>query len=320
MNRTDRLIAIVLLLHSRKVVRAKDIARHFDIAIRTVYRDMKALNEAGVPIAAESGEGYSLVEGYHLPPVMFTREEASALYLGGKLAEHFTDQSLREPIASAMAKIFAILPVEKKNYLERLESSTAIFGKRIQFKDGFVDDALSTIQDAIVHRKILSIDYYSNHRDSVTQRKVEPLGLIFYSDYWHLIAYCRMRKDYRDFRTDRIKAMTLSEESFTGHDEFSVKAYFEEHNRMDTFTEVTVMFKKPVANYLRERGYYGLVEQKKTDEGVIMTFMIPDVKYIIGWLLSFGDNVRVIAPMELNQMLLEEAERLVVHYRQSKNF
>ncbi|MBX7153063.1 YafY family transcriptional regulator [bacterium] len=316
MNRTDRLIAIVLLLHSRKVVRAKEIARHFDIAIRTVYRDMKALNEAGVPIAAESGEGYSLVEGYHLPPVMFTREEASALYLGGKLAEHFTDQSLREPIASAMTKIHAILPLEKKDYLERLESSTAIFGKRIRFKDGFVDDALSSIQDAIVHRKLLSIDYYSNHSDSVTQRKVEPLGLIYYSDYWHLIAYCRMRKDYRDFRTDRIKAMTLMDESFNGHDDFSVKAYFEEHNRMDTFTEVTVIFKKSVANYLRDRSYYGLVEQKNTGDGVIMTFMIPEIKYIIGWLLSFGDSVRVLAPIELNQLLLKEAERLVEQYRQ----
>src|SRR6266446_6599977 len=97
MNRVDRLMAMVVQLQSRRVVRAEDIAAHFEISVRTVYRDLAALGEAGIPIVAEAGVGYSLVKGYHLPPVMFTAEEASALFLGGKLVEYLTDASSRPP-------------------------------------------------------------------------------------------------------------------------------------------------------------------------------------------------------------------------------
>src|SRR6266478_4772633 len=102
MNRVDRLMAIVVRLQSRRVVRAEDIAAHFEISVRTVYRDLAALGEAGIPIIAEAGVGYSLVKGYHLPPVMFTSEEASALFLGGKLVDHLTDASLRKQMESAL--------------------------------------------------------------------------------------------------------------------------------------------------------------------------------------------------------------------------
>ena len=82
MNRVDRMLATILLLQSRRVIKAEDIAEHFEISLRTVYRDMAALSEAGVPVAAEAGVGYSLLRGYLMPPVMFTAEEASALFRG----------------------------------------------------------------------------------------------------------------------------------------------------------------------------------------------------------------------------------------------
>ena len=126
MNRVDRLIAIVVRLQSRRVVRAEDIAAHFEISVRTVYRDLAALGEAGIPIIAEAGVGYSLVKGYHLPPVMFTAEEASALFLGGKLVDHLTDASLRKQMDSALMKIRSVLPRDRQDYLDRLERSTAV--------------------------------------------------------------------------------------------------------------------------------------------------------------------------------------------------
>src|SRR5215470_11326042 len=126
MNRVDRLVAIALRLQSRRVVRAEDIAARFEISVRTVYRDLEALGEAGIPILAEAGVGYSLVKGYHLPPVMFTAEEASALFTGGKFVEHLTDASLRKQMDSALLKIRSVLPRDRQDYLDRLERSTVV--------------------------------------------------------------------------------------------------------------------------------------------------------------------------------------------------
>src|SRR5262245_53235525 len=110
MNRVDRLMAIAVHLQSRRVVRAEDLASHFEISLRTVYRGIAALGEAGIPIVGEAGVGYSLMKGYHLPPVMFTAEEASALSLGGKLVERLTDASMQKQMVSALAKIRSVLP------------------------------------------------------------------------------------------------------------------------------------------------------------------------------------------------------------------
>lgn len=314
MNRTDRLIAIVLLLHSRKVVRARDIADHFEINIRTVYRDMKALNEAGVPVAAEAGEGYSLAPGYHLPPVMFTRDEAGALFLGAELARQFTDASLRQHVESAAAKIQAVLPEEKKEFLEKLDAAT-IVAPPSRFREGFRNDVLRTIQDAVVRRQILSIEYFSNHRDSFTSRKVEPLGLLYYSNYWHLIAYCRWRKDYRDFRTDRIKSLVMQDEVFAERADFSLEKFLEQTREMEAPHEAKVKFKDSVVSYVRGRYYFGAVTEEPAPDGIVLTFKVPSYEMLSGWLLSFGDQAEALSPPELIAMIARSAEKVVSMYK-----
>lgn len=314
MNRIDRLVATVLLLQSRRLIRAQDIAEHFEISKRTVYRDLRALEEAGVPLAAEAGEGYSLVPGYHLPPVMFTHEEASALFVGGEFVERFTDASLRKHVQSALLKIRAVLPEEKQEYLERLQQATAIHTRPTSFIAGYRDDALATIQHALVQRNVLSMEYFSNHRESLTQRHVEPLALLYYNDHWHLIAYCRMRQDYRDFRTDRIKTLRRSEETFAAHQEFSLKQYLQDFNRLDQPQEVQVKFHRDAARYVRERNLFGFVEETACADGVLMTFLVPRVEVMINWLLSFGTAIEVLSPPALRQLLATRAQQLAAHY------
>jgi predicted DNA-binding transcriptional regulator YafY len=109
MNRIDRLHAILTHLQSKKKVTAQEMADRFNISLRTVYRDVKALDESGVPVIGEAGSGYTIMEGYRLPPVMFTQEEASALLLGAKLAEQFTDGTVRRHFHAALFKIKAVL-------------------------------------------------------------------------------------------------------------------------------------------------------------------------------------------------------------------
>src|SRR6266446_3271202 len=161
MNRVDRLIAIALRLQSRRVVRAEDLAGHFEISVRTVYRDIAALGEAGIPILAEAGVGYSLARGYHLPPVMFTAEEASALSIGGKLVEHLTDASLRKQMDSALLKIRSVLPRDRQDYLDRLERSTAVVaqGHALTPIPRLSSQALIPIQRGLAERRVLALEY-----------------------------------------------------------------------------------------------------------------------------------------------------------------
>lgn len=315
MNRTDRLVAIVLLLHAKKIVRAKDIAEKFGITLRTVYRDMKALNEAGVPIAAEAGEGYSLVEGYHLPPVMFTQDEANALYVGGEMVKQLTDQSLRYPAESGIAKIVAVLPEDRKDFLERLSASMIVMPRPSPTRDGFRDDALGTIQQAVVGKRVIKIDYLSPRYDAHTTREVEPLAVMYYTDHWHCIAYCRLRKDYRDFRTDRIRDIRMCDETFPARPDFSLRRFMEEYMQIRDPKEVRVRFDRTAAAWVRDRYYFGVVREEACDGGVDMTMMVPSLEMTKSWLLSFGTAVTVIHPPELRDMLASEAERLAQWYR-----
>jgi predicted DNA-binding transcriptional regulator YafY len=129
MNRTDRLVAMVMHLQGRRVVRAAELAAHFEVTERTIYRDISALSEAGVPISGEAGVGYSLMKGYQLPPVMFTAEEASSLFVGGELVKQFTDASLHGPMGSALEKLRAVLPRDRQDHVAKLVSRTLVMGR-----------------------------------------------------------------------------------------------------------------------------------------------------------------------------------------------
>ncbi len=314
MNRIDRLVATVLLLQSKRIIRAQDIAEHFSISVRTVYRDLTALQEAGVPLAAEAGEGYSLVEGYHLPPVMFTHEEASALFVGGEFVQCLTDASLKKHVASALLKIRAVLPEEKQEYVERLQQTTAVLVPSVGFAGGFRDDVLALMQEAVVHRRALKMEYSATSNNAITQRCVEPLYLIYYSDHWHLIAYCRLRQDYRDFRTDRIKHILPSGEIFPLHHDFSLTKYLQEANKIANPQEVRIKFKPAVAARLGKRYFFAIAEEATADGGIILTFLVPAVQVLFDWLLPFATEIEILRPAELRQLLLEYAQKMTAHY------
>ncbi len=120
-NRFDRIVAILIQLQSRKIVKAKDLAERFGVTLRTIYRDIKTLDSAGVPIIGEAGSGYTIMEGYRLPPVMFTPEEAGSFVAAEKLMEKFTDQLMSSHFTKAMFKIKSVLRSDEKNMIANLE-------------------------------------------------------------------------------------------------------------------------------------------------------------------------------------------------------
>jgi predicted DNA-binding transcriptional regulator YafY len=308
-------MAIVVRMQGRRVVRAEDLSAHFDISVRTVYRDIAALGEAGIPIMAEAGVGYSLVKGYHLPPVMFTAEEASALFMGGKLVENLTDASLRKQMESALVKIRAVLPRDRQDYLDRLDHSTAVVTRGSIAVSGLSSEFLIPIQRALAERRVMALDYRGGQRRDITARQVEPLGLVYYGDNWHLIAYCRLRRDVRDFRTDRICRLQLQSERFEGHADFSLNRYLEAAAEEGKFETARVRFKAESMEHVRREWSCRLVEEKAGPDGVVVTLLAYSIEWLAQWVFSFGSKAEVLEPERLKELVAAEAERVAATYR-----
>ena len=317
MNRLNRLTAILTHLQSKRVITAQEIADRFEISLRTVYRDIRALEEAGVPIGAEVGKGYSIVKGYHLPPVMFSKEEASALLLGGKLIDKQSDDSIRKHFGEAMLKIKAVLRYTEKDFIETLEDQIAVLHTNNALKSPkFPNHFLSDIQNALAHKQVLKFDYYSSYNDQFTSREVEPSGLCYYGGHWHLIAYCRLRKDFRDFRADRIMKLIVLEEVFINAYEESFKNFVQQLISGSELEKAEIKVDKSVVKYLGDQKYYhGFIKEEALSNSIQMTFMTPSLEYFARWILMFGKEITIISPKELTLIAKELVQELRSHYK-----
>lgn len=314
MNRIDRLTAILIQLQSQKVVTADEIADRFEISTRTVYRDVKALMEAGVPIGSEAGTGYFIVDGYHLPPVMFTQDEAGAMLVAGKLIDKLTDKSVRQAYSSALLKIKAVLHAAEKDHLENLDSSVEVFLRNRSETNStteFPNHFMIAIQRAVAARNVLKITYTNQHGES-TKREVEPLGVCYYSMAWHLIGWCRYRKEYRDFRSDRIRDLVDTGQSFKDSQHITLREYFktQEHGHHG-LTPVVAIFKK---EGLHGRSLYGSTKQTDLGDSIRAEFMMDNVDFMSKWLLMVGNQVEVESPDELRQAMVNFIEELREHH------
>jgi predicted DNA-binding transcriptional regulator YafY len=221
MNRIDRLFGILTLLQSTKYITAEKIAQRFDMSIRTVYRDVKALGEQGIPISFEANKGYFLVQGYFLPPVSFNMDEANALLLVESLVNGFADQSIRSHYSTALTKVKAVLKTAQKEKLEKMNQHIKLqIPERLTFNYGY----LSSIQHAISEKSLMELEY-KNAKEVTSKRCVEPIGLIFYAFSWHLIAWCHFRNQYRDFNLTRIICLKNLETPFSKTDHMPLSDY-----------------------------------------------------------------------------------------------
>lgn len=300
MNRIDRLQAILVTLQSRRVVKAEEIARKFDISVRTVYRDIRALEEGGVPIGAEAGIGYYMIDGYYLPPVMFSIEEARALLIGAKLLEKLSDKSMNESFQNALTKVRAVLDKEKKEEIEDLEGQILVEpfpNNRFQLSENPV---LNEIESALVGSNVLECDYYSNYKSEFTRRKIEPIGLCYYANQWHLFGYCLLREDYRDFRVDRMSKVNILSERFKKHQHPSLQEYVDNLVKSTELIRTVVLVKKDAARYISDAKYkMGLLDEEDQGEWIQMTFGLAGVDYFARWLLMMGNNVKIVSPESL---------------------
>lgn len=300
MNRIDRVSAILIQLQSRRIVKAIDVAERFNISLRTVYRDIKTLEEAGIPIIGEAGVGYSIMDGYRLPPVMFTREEATAFLTAEKFVEKLTDVSIMEHHKSAMYKIRAILRTAEKDLLEDIDNSIEVVKSHCQLR---VDnkDHIQTLLNGIAKKYVLRIDYFANHSQEHTKRDIEPIGIFFKDSYWHLIAFCRLRNDYRDFRIDRINRLLITDAIFKSKHP-TLKAFIAQTAKEKALDLVVMLADKAIVNHLDHQKYYsGFVSEKTVGNQVEMTFLTSSLEGFARWFMMFGDQAEIISPDSLKE-------------------
>ncbi len=224
MSRLTRLTNILLQLQSGRLVTAGELANKFKITRRTVYRDIRALEEAGVPVAGEAGKGYLLADGYRIPPVMFSQDELNALVTAQHFLQGNPDRSLYKNLENVLAKIRAIIRSSEKANSQKLENRIHIFSEKNK-KD---TNLISSIQTAIVNSQVVRIKYHSIHSGELSERDTEPLGIYFTKGNWIMIAHCRLRNDIREFRVDRIMNFIIGTEVFPER-QFHIEEYFRAH-------------------------------------------------------------------------------------------
>ena len=222
--RLSRLTAIITQLQSKRIVTAKQLAERHQVSVRTIYRDIRTLERSGIPIITEEGKGYSLMEGYHLPPVLFTEEEANALVTVEQLVIRSKDQSFSETVSSAIEKIKAILRYSQKGNADLLADRIYFGDNR---KEEISSNNLMQIQSAIIHFQVLLVDYLSSENKRTT-RNIEPFAIYSLNGNFLLIAFCRLRNAFRTFRIDYIESLLPQDETFAPHN-MTIEKYFEDY-------------------------------------------------------------------------------------------
>jgi predicted DNA-binding transcriptional regulator YafY len=222
-KRLSRLTAILTLLQTKRLLTASELANKFSVSNRTIYRDIKALEQAGVPILTEDGKGYTLMEGYRIPPVMFTESEANALITAEQLILRNKDASFVKEYTEAINKIKSVLRNNTKDKANLLSNRTVFRNNKDNDR---TSNFLSTLQLALTNFNLIKIKYNSIDTDQITERTIEPFAIYSTRENWLLIAFCRLRKDFRAFRFDRIQNLYVLNEKFEPH-KITLQEYFD---------------------------------------------------------------------------------------------
>lgn len=310
MNKTDRLLAIVLELQGKGRQRAEDLAETFEASKRTIYRDIQALCEAGVPLVSTPGRGYALMEGYFLPPLSFTADEATMLLLGSEVMAQNFDAQYRAAAESAGRKIAGVLPEVLRAEVRMLQSSIVFVESRGQGKPD-EQAKLQQLRRAIIQHTRVRFRYQRRQggedEERPAEREADPYGLAHVGAAWYLMAYCHLRHGMRHFRLERMDDLTLLSQTFTRPADFKIglRAQSEQAHLV-----VRALFDAEVARWVREAPSFFAVGDEETPEGLLVTLRVRREEDVLQWLLGWGRHARVLEPEALRRRMAEEAEAM----------
>lgn len=315
LNRFDRILAILIQLQSKKTVKAQELASRFEVSLRTIYRDVRSLTAAGIPIIGEAGLGYELVEGYKIPPMMFTKAEITSFVAAEKLVFKFIDKEMKDHFSSAIYKLKAIIRSSDKDWMETIDKHVVMKSISHNQLSSALPNTLTTLFQCIAQKNVLEISYQATYQQEPSVRDIEPIGVFHESNYWYIYAFCLVRNDYRQFRTDRISNIRILDQlQFKQHPD--LEQYLAEREKEANFTRVVLHIDPQFAHYLHwERKYFGFKKESLNDGMVEMVFDVKNADMgFARWYMMFGDRADIISPKSLKDtvrsLLKSQAERL----------
>lgn len=312
MNRTDRMLAILLELQARGTLRAEDLAERLEVSRRSIYRDLQALSETGVPILAVPGRGYSLMEGYFLPPLSFTSEEALALLLGADAVR----QTLRihgAAAGDASDKIMAILPEESRRRVAELRGLVRFIqpqrpGRRSELAD------VELLREAAIAGRSVEFDYVKRFAEAVPpeRRVVDPHALSNISGAWYLVGHCHARGARRIFRVQRMERLTVLDATFRRPTDFT----FAPPDRADERPVIIrLLIDHEHVRWVRESPSFFQIAEEEHPEGLVIVLASRTVAEVLHWIIGLGSHARVIDPPEVAEAVRIEVEKILERYR-----
>ena len=311
-TRLSRLVALLTVLQTKRTVTATELSARFSVSTRTIYRDIRTLESGGIPIVTHEGKGYAMLEGYRLAPVMFTREEAIALLTAEKLAFRLTDAATAQLSGTAMDKLRAVLRHSDRDHLETV-------APHIQVMDpARAAPGPNTYQQlvmAVTDYRVVRIGYLTAETGQTTVRDIEPIGL-YLGQHWQVVAYCRLRQAFRNFRLNRISSLDLSDELFSARSETLQHYWAEEAKRLDK-EKVVIRFNPSAVlpaqvQHLHDTKHqYGWVgEQVLSDGSLEMLLLVGSLPYLTTWLLPFAGAITILEPLSLRDYMSAFAQRV----------
>ncbi|WP_442591249.1 helix-turn-helix transcriptional regulator [Pedobacter sp. AW31-3R] len=302
-KRFDRILQIFFLLQSKAMVTISELQSRFETSKRTIYRDLKALETAGVPISYHDGSGYSISEGFRIQPSRFTQEEVLSLLIAEKMMQKHQTKFIKEQFESVLIKVKSSLQLQQKIALKHLYDKLQI---KPEFEsDDYLPDIINTLLSSISGHQIIKISYHKSSERDYKIREVEPVGLYFERDFWYVLAFCLLRSDYRNFRLDRIRQADITAVPFTR--KHPAMQELREGLNPETTIPVTIRADLEFAHFMFwERDSYGFCKEEKDNNSVIMYFncgMHPTA--FVRWFLRFIDFAEIIEPVSLKTELTE---------------
>jgi predicted DNA-binding transcriptional regulator YafY len=300
-KRFNRILQLYFVLQSKSAVTIEELENRFETSRRTIYRDLRALEQAGIPITCTVKTGYSIVEGFRMQPSRFTQEEVLSLMIAEKIMQQHETKFIKHHFESALIKIKSSFQVQQKNILDNLDD-------KLQINSGlnaesYLPNVIEVLLGSIVKRLAVSISYLKSSESIANTRNIEPVGLFYESNFWYVLAFCLLRKDYRNFRLDRIKGVNTLDQSFS-REHLSVQE-IRNQNSGATVTKISIRVDRSFAHYLYwERHHFGYKTEQLTDEHIFMQFECEiHPTSFIRWFLEFVDIAEIIEPAILNEEL-----------------
>lgn len=287
----SRLFEIVYILLNKKNVTAVELAEHFEVSTRTIYRDIDTLNMAGIPVYTMQGKGggIGLLDNFILNKTYLSKEEQSEILTA--------IECIRRLDHSASKQI-----MDKLSHFFQQEQSTWIEVDFNSWSNQQGNDFFHQLKEAILSKQRITFTYYNNNGEK-SRRTVEPIRLIFKYQDWYLYAYCRMREDYRYFKLNRMEDLITTKEHFEKDHQDALPPVHQQTNTESI--HLTLKFEPEAAFRIRDE--YSNV-QPLEDGSMIMEIDLENKQWVYSYLLSFGDQVTVLAPSEIKEGLLKIIE------------